>query len=108
MDEFVRVKVGKVRGRYVGFPSRQRSRRHNVPCTSRRIYAEIPGSSQGILESSEVTVNLLRDLDEIDNAIVAIGSHDLALDLVGSLLAGKYPGVSLSSTHVGSMGGIMP
>jgi putative molybdopterin biosynthesis protein len=70
-------------------------------------YIEIPGSSQGIQESSEVAVHLLRDAEEIDNAVVAIGSHDLALDLLGSLLSGKYPGMSLSSTHVGSMGGIM-
>ena len=70
-------------------------------------YVQVPSSSQGILESSEVTVHLLRDIEEIDNAIVAIGSHDLALDLLGSLLAREYPGVNLSSTHVGSMGGIM-
>lgn len=106
MDEFVRVKVGKVRGRYVASPL-ARGAGAIMSLVRADGYIEIPGSSQGILESSEVTVNLLRDLDEIDNAIVAIGSHDLALDLVGSLLAGKYPGVSLSSTHVGSMGGIM-
>ncbi len=106
MDEFVRVKVGKVSGRYVASPL-ARGAGAIMSLVRADGYIEIPGSSQGILESSEVTVNLLRDVEEIDNAIVAIGSHDLALDLLGSLLAGEYPGVNLSSTHVGSMGGIM-
>ncbi len=106
MDEFVRVKVGKVSGRYVASPL-ARGAGAIMSLVRADGYVEIPGSSQGILESSEVTVNLLRDVNEIDNAIVAIGSHDLALDLLGSLLAGEYPGMNLSSTHVGSMGGIM-
>jgi putative molybdopterin biosynthesis protein len=106
MDEFVRVKVGKVNGRYVASPL-ARGAGAIMSLVRADGYIEIPGSSQGILESSEVVVDLLRDVEEIDNAIVAIGSHDLALDLLGSLLAGEYPGVNLSSTHVGSMGGIM-
>ncbi len=106
MDEFVRVKVGKVKGRYVASPL-PRGAGAIMSLVKADGYVKVPGSSQGILESSEVTVNLLRDIEEIDNAIVAIGSHDLALDLLGSLLAREYPGVNLSSTHVGSMGGIM-
>ena len=106
MDEFVRVKVGKVRGRYVASPL-ARGAGAIMSLVKADGYIEVPSSSQGILESSEVTVNLLRDVEEIENAIVAIGSHDLALDLLGSLLSREYPGVNLSSTHVGSMGGIM-
>ena len=106
MDEFIRVKVGKVGGRYVASPL-ARGAGAIMSLVRADGYIEIPGSSQGIQESSEVAVHLLRDTEEIDNAVVAIGSHDLALDLLGSLLSGKYPGMSLSSTHVGSMGGIM-
>lgn len=106
MDEFIRVKVGKVGGRYVASPL-ARGAGAIMSLVRADGYIEIPGSSQGIQESSEVAVHLLRDAEEIDNAVVAIGSHDLALDLLGSLLSGKYPGMSLSSTHVGSMGGIM-
>lgn len=106
MDEFVRVKVGKVGGRYVASPL-ARGAGAIMSLVRADGYIEIPGSSQGIQESSEVAVHLLRDAEEIDNAVVAIGSHDLALDLLGSLLSGKYPGMSLSSTHLGSMGGIM-
>lgn len=106
MDEFVRVKVGNVGGRYVASPL-ARGAGAIMSLVRADGYIEIPRSSQGILESSEVAVNLLRNIQEIDNAIVAIGSHDLALDLLGSFLAMEYPGVNLSSTHVGSMGGIM-
>jgi len=38
---------------------------------------------------------------------MAIGSHDLALDILATFLARAYPGMSLSSAHVGSMGGLM-
>jgi len=38
---------------------------------------------------------------------VAIGSHDLILDVMADLLPCMYPGNYLSSTHVGSMGGLM-
>lgn len=106
MDEFVRVKVGNVGGRYVASPL-ARGAGAIMSLVRADGYIEIPRSSQGILESSEVAVDLLRDIQEIDNAVVAIGSHDLALDLLGSFLARECPGVNLSSTHVGSMGGIM-
>ncbi len=38
---------------------------------------------------------------------MAIGSHDLILDVMADLLPCMYPGNYLSSTHVGSMGGLM-
>ena len=39
--------------------------------------------------------------------IVAIGSHDLTLDLLSSRLATVRPGSSLSSSNVGSLGGLI-
>jgi len=51
-------------------------------------------------------VELLRSGTEIENTIVCIGSHDNALDVLANYLKKLYPELSLSSAHVGSMGGL--
>ena len=70
-------------------------------------FVRIPAMSEGIGAGAEVNVELLRTKDEIENTIVCIGSHDNALDLLANSLKKKYPKLSLSSAHVGSMGGLM-
>lgn len=71
----------------------------------------IPRDSEGCVEGDEVTIQLLRPLDQIAGAISVIGSHDPLLDELADLLyleagAGEAA-VTLSSVHAGSMGGIL-
>jgi putative molybdopterin biosynthesis protein len=54
-----------------------------------------------------VDIALLRGLDEIERTIVAIGSHDLVLDLAASALRADDPAVTLASSNVGSLGGLV-
>jgi putative molybdopterin biosynthesis protein len=54
-----------------------------------------------------VQVQLYRPIHEIENTIVAIGSHDLCLDLLGQFLAERAPGLRLTSANVGSQGGLV-
>jgi len=67
----------------------------------------IPAESEGIAGGHEVTVELLRPRQEIANTIVCIGSHDNALDVLANHLKKGHPELSLSSAHVGSMGGLL-
>ena len=67
----------------------------------------IPRFSEGVDSGSEVEIELRKPLEEIENTILAIGSHDLALDLLASLLHKYYPTLRLSSAHVGSLGGLL-
>ncbi|HET98039.1 MAG TPA: molybdopterin biosynthesis protein, partial [Desulfurivibrio alkaliphilus] len=67
----------------------------------------VPAGSEGIGAGELVPVELLRSLAEIDNTLVFIGSHDNILDVLANLLHRHRPLVRLSSSHVGSMGGIM-
>jgi putative molybdopterin biosynthesis protein len=67
----------------------------------------IPAESEGIGGGHEVTVELLRQTQDIANTIVCIGSHDNALDVLGNFLKRKHAGFSLSSAHVGSLGGLL-
>ncbi len=67
----------------------------------------IPRGSEGIQEGQPVRVELLSSLEQIENAIVVIGSHDLALDVLANHLHHQYPERTLSSSNVGSLGGLV-
>jgi putative molybdopterin biosynthesis protein len=67
----------------------------------------VPAGLEGHHPGDEVEVELLRGLDEISATIVAIGSHDLVLDLAASALRAEDPQVTLASSNVGSLGGLV-
>jgi len=67
----------------------------------------IPRFSEGLDAGAEVTVNLYRSPAQIARTIVAIGSHDIILDLLAQYLAERAPGMRLSSANVGSLGGLV-
>ena len=43
----------------------------------------------------------------VKNTIVAVGSHDNSLDVLADMIRARTGDISLSSSHVGSMGGLM-
>jgi putative molybdopterin biosynthesis protein len=67
----------------------------------------VPAGVEGHHAGTSVTVELLRGPDEISRTIVAIGSHDLVLDLASSALRADNPLVTLASSNVGSLGGLV-
>ena len=105
-DEYVRVTLGKIGERIVATPL---SRGAGVITSFVRAdgIMRIPRLSQGLESGSMVEVELRRPQGEIENTIVSIGSHDLSLDILNSLLHKHYPGKRLSSAHVGSLGGLI-
>jgi putative molybdopterin biosynthesis protein len=105
-DEFLRVKLGRVNGRLTATPL-QRGAGVIMSLVRADGIALIPRLSEGLLAGAEVEVELLRRPDEIDRTIVAIGSHDLTLDLLSSELSKAHTGLSLSSSNVGSLGGLI-
>jgi putative molybdopterin biosynthesis protein len=71
-------------------------------------FCVIDQNSEGTEAGSPVKVELYRSLADIDRTLVAIGSHDLILDVINDLMAGNTDSpYFLSSTHVGSLGGLM-
>jgi putative molybdopterin biosynthesis protein len=67
----------------------------------------IPRFSEGIHAGEKVSVELWRSLEEVENTIVAIGSHDLTLDILANHLHKQHPEMSLSSSNAGSLGGLL-
>ena len=105
-DEYLRVKLGRVGDRMVATPL-QRGAGVIMSLVRADGIAQIPRFSEGLDAGSRVEVQLLRPLGEVQNTIVAIGSHDLTLDLIASHLSRRQPGPGLSSSHVGSLGGLI-
>ena len=67
----------------------------------------IPRSVEGLEAGAEVKVQLLKPIEEVLRTIVAIGSHDMVLDLIASRLSRTSGGPGLASANVGSMGGLL-
>jgi len=106
VDEFVRVKVGLVGDRHIATPV-GRGAGLMMSLVRADGILKIPASSEGLTAGTEVEVRLIRNRDEIRNTIVCIGSHDNTLDILANTIKKNHPEYSLSSAHVGSMGGLM-
>ncbi len=105
-DEFLRVALGRVGDRMTATPI-QRGAGVVMSLVRADGIVRIPRHTEGLDAGSEVQVELLRSQNEVENTIVAIGSHDLALDLMRSFLRRMRPTINLASAHVGSLGGLL-
>jgi putative molybdopterin biosynthesis protein len=105
-DEFMRVTVGQVGERTIATPL---SRGAGVISSLVRAdgIVRIPRFSEGLDAGQGVTVELYRHPAEVANTIVAIGSHDMTLDLLAQFLAEAEPHRRLASANVGSLGGLV-
>lgn len=105
-DEYIRVKLGKVSNKMIATPIRR-----GAGVIMSMVQADglilIPRFVEGISAGEKITVNLLRSLEEIKRTIVIIGSHDVTLDLLASELRRMDQNISLASSNVGSLGGLL-
>ncbi len=104
--EYVRVKVGKVGDKLVAAPL-ARGAGAAMSLVRADGFCVIPQNSEGFEAGETVEVELYRSEEEIHHTLVCIGSHDLILDILADMLPNYSHGSFLSSTHVGSMGGLM-
>lgn len=104
--EYVRVKVGKVGDKMVAAPL-ARGAGAAMSLVRADGFCVIEQHSEGVEAGEPVQVELYRDKAEVENTVVIIGSHDLILDVAADMMPNLYPGMFVSSTHVGSMGGLM-
>jgi putative molybdopterin biosynthesis protein len=106
MDDWVRVRLGRVGGRLVAAPLSR-----GAGMLTSLVRADgllvVPAALEGHHAGAEVEVALLRERGAVEGTIVAVGSHDLVLDLAASELRAAHPHVTLASTNVGSLGGLV-
>jgi putative molybdopterin biosynthesis protein len=105
-DDWVRVRLGRVGGDIIATPLPR-----GAGVLTSLVRADgllvVPAGLEGHHAGEQVRVNLLRGLGEIGRTIVAIGSHDLVLDVAASALRATDPLVTLASSNVGSLGGLV-
>lgn len=106
LDQFVRVKLGEVAGKIVATPL-PRGAGTITSITEADGIIRIPPHREGIRDDESVPARLLKSWKSVENTIVAVGSHDNTLDVLADLIRAKSSRFTLSSSHVGSMGGLM-
>ncbi len=106
VEEFLRVKLGQVGEHIVATPL-PRGAGTITSLTEADGIIRIPRNSEGIKDNDPVEAELIRPLSTIRNTIVVVGSHDNTLDVLADELRVGDASLTLSSSHVGSMGGLM-
>ncbi len=105
VDEWVRVRLGRIDGRLVATPLPR-----GAGVLSSLVRADgllrVPAGAEGQDAGAEVEVRLLKDAGEIDNTIVVVGAGDAVLDLAASTLRARHAWLTLSVTEVGSTAGL--
>jgi putative molybdopterin biosynthesis protein len=108
--EYVRVKVGRVSGRLVASPL-ARGAGAAMSLVRADGFCVISQNSEGIEAGESAPVELYRSMEEIDSTLVVTGSHDLIIDVIDDMMAcgqnGNKETAYLSSSHVGSMAGLL-
>ena len=105
VEEFVRMTVGFVDGRYIANPLTR-----GAGITMSLVRADgllvIPANSLGFEQDKTVEIELYHPQSQLRCNLLAAGSHDLIIDLLATTIKERNPQMNLSSAHLGSMGGI--
>lgn len=107
LEEHVRVILGNVGGKAVATPIAG-----GAGVITSIVRADgiirIPQEVSGLSEGEKAYAELLNPREAMDDRLLAIGSHDLTIDLLNSLLKEKTGGrIHISSSNVGSLGGLL-
>ncbi|MGI6558888.1 MAG: hypothetical protein ACOX20_08130 [Limnochordia bacterium] len=105
MEEFVRVRLGEVKGQVVALPMGRGAGNVSSLVKADGIL-RVPRLSQGLEADEEVEVELLCSKQQIQKTILVAGSHDLTLDILADCLGRSWPELRLASAHVGSTAGL--
>ena len=105
-QEFIRVRLGRVGDKLTASPLNRGSGVVSSFMKADGIL-EVPQGREGYEAGEKVNIRLLTDKDRLDNTLVVIGSHDPLLDELGDMMHRQDRSMYMSSSHVGSMGGIM-
>jgi putative molybdopterin biosynthesis protein len=102
-DEYIRAVAARVAGKVVATPLRRGA--GVITSLSRaNCLIVVPRFSEGVRAGEQVRARALRPLASIERTLLAVGSHDVAIDLLAGHLAAR--GLELVSANVGSIAGL--
>lgn len=104
-EELVRLAIGRVGEKYVATPLGRGAGMLTTLIRAQGV-TRIPTDSEGTEAGSQIRAELLVPEAELDQTLVVVGSHDNIVDVLGNELMGLSRPVRISSSHVGSMGGL--
>ena len=103
-DEFVRVVAARVGERIVAIPLRRGA--GAIASLSRaNAIVTISRFTEGAHPGTRLPARALRGTDAIDRTLLAVGSHDVAVDILAGALAERH--LDLVSANVGSIAGLV-
>ncbi|MBM4295626.1 MAG: molybdopterin biosynthesis protein [Deltaproteobacteria bacterium] len=106
LTEFIRVTLGRVGDKVIATPLPRGG--GIIPSLVRPDgLLVVPAGSECLEEDRQVAAELLVPPEDIDGALVVLGSHDNIIDLLATFLKRKDPRLRLSSGHVGSQGALV-
>ncbi len=104
-EELVRLAIGRVGEKFVATPLGRGAGMISTLIRAQGL-TRIPVDSEGVEAGSLVHAELLSTPEELEQTLVIVGSHDNIIDVLGNELMGLPTPVRISSSHVGSMGGL--
>ncbi len=105
VDEYIYVNLAHIKDEYRAYPLNRGAGISSILVKTDGFIC-IERGNEGLQAGESCQVSLLRPRQEIDHSLIAIGSHDMTIDILGNVLK-KQHGIRLVSSNVGSMGGIM-
>ena len=107
LEEHVRVIVGNIDGRSVAVPLGGGAGMMTSLVRADGIL-RIPSGVGGYSEGETAPVELLTSEKDLGSRLLALGSHDLTIDLLASEIKEASDGrITISSSNIGSMGGLL-
>ncbi len=103
-DEFVRVVAARVEERLVATPLRRGAGAITSLARANAVVV-VSRTCEGVAAGERVEAHALRPLHAIERTLLAVGSHDVAIDLLAGVLADRD--LELVSANVGSIGGLV-
>ena len=106
MEERIRVRLGMV-GDTCYAVSLPRGAGTVTSLSRADAIIRVPRDCEGLDAGKPVRAELIRNREQVEGALLVIGSHDNTLDVIDSMLRRTHPRFSLTSAHVGSLGGLL-
>jgi putative molybdopterin biosynthesis protein len=104
--EYIRVKIGYINDRFVATPL-ARGAGMMMSVVKSDGYALIEKNREGMDFNEVMDVQLNKSINRIKNTLLAVGSHDLIMDVISNQFERSSQPYHLSSVHVGSYAGLL-
>ncbi|MFH1033555.1 MAG: molybdopterin biosynthesis protein [Pseudomonadota bacterium] len=105
-EEFLRVHLGRVGRSVVAMPLKRGAGTISSLTRADGIL-RIPAESEGLEEGAQAQAELLKPAWAVEETLVVVGSHDVALDILADHMKYRDPRLWMSSSNVGSLAGLM-